>query len=257
MAVIGFFAMWGVALLATRKRDGIDRTQIAHIAVCAMAGLFIGAHLLYGVVNSCRWVEAARDGFSRLHGVSGFLMQAWLICGGMVFYGGLFGAIIGAAIYMKVLRLPLAPYMDIMAFCVPLFHGFARIGCFLAGCCYGVEWKYGLVTHNGLEAAANGVPRFPVQLLESGLEFALFAAIIVLYLRRKLLGRLMYVYLLSYAAIRFCDEFLRGDPVRGFVGPLSTSQLISLLVVVTVTAILAVRHFRPKAAAAPSPEPEA
>lgn len=251
MAVIGFFAMWGVALLATRKRDGIDRTQIAHIAVCSMAGLFIGAHLLYGVVNSYRWVEAARDGFSRLHGVSGFLMQAWLICGGMVFYGGLFGAIIGAAIYMKVLRLPLAPYMDIMAFCVPLFHGFARIGCFLAGCCYGVEWKYGLVTHNGLEAAANGVPRFPVQLLESGLEFALFAVILVLYLRRRLSGKLIYVYLLSYAVIRFFDEFLRGDRTRGTVGILSTSQFISVLLFVTVVTVLIVNAVKKRDASSP------
>ena len=244
MGSIGFFAIWLAASLATRRRSEIDRTQILHICLAAMAGLFVGAHLLYGVVNFRILMNAARDHFSLLHSFTDYIGLLVYVFGGMVFYGGLFGAIIGSAWYMKALKLPYKLYFDVMAFCIPLFHGFARIGCFLGGCCYGIECRYGIVFHNALEPSANGVPRFPVQLLESGLEFALFAVILLLYLKEKLRGKLIYVYLLSYAVIRFFDEFLRGDKVRGFVGPLSTSQFISLIVFVAVIMILAVKALK-------------
>lgn len=246
MAGIGFFVMWLAAWLATRKRQEIDQNHVPHIAVAAMAGLFIGAHILYGIVNFRIFINAARDHFSQLHTLIDWVFLFGYIFGGMVFYGGLFGAILAAAWYMKALKLPYAPYFDVMAFCIPLFHGFARIGCFLGGCCYGIEWKYGIVFHKALEESANGVPRFPVQLLEAGLEFALFAVLLVLYVRKKLGGKLLYVYLLSYAVIRFLDEFLRGDKIRGFVGPLSTSQFISVLLFAAVVILLVVRAVKEK-----------
>ena len=246
MAGFGFFIMWLAAWLVTRKRKEIDQNHVPHVALAAMLGLFIGAHILYGVVNSGMLVKAAKDHFSLLHSFGNYLILFGTVFGGMVFYGGLFGALIGAFWYMKVLKLPKYPYFDVMAFCVPLFHGFARIGCFLGGCCYGIECPFGFTFHNALVPSANGVSRFPVQLLESGVEFVLFALIMILYIRKKLSGKLMYVYLLSYAVIRFLDEFLRGDKIRGFVGPLSTSQFISVLMFVTVTVILIVKAVKKK-----------
>ena len=245
MSCVGFFSLWIVSRLATRKDSRVDQTQVPHIALAAMAGLFVCAHLLYGVVNIRIIINAANDHFSHVHSFFGFITLLGMVFGGMVFYGGLFGAIIGAVLYIRAMKMPYQPYLDIMAFCIPLFHGFARIGCFLGGCCYGVECKYGFVFHNSLAPDANGVTRFPVQLLESGLEFALFAVLLVLYSKRKLRGKLMYVYLLSYAVIRFCDEFLRGDAIRGFVGPVSTSQFISLLILAVVPVILIVKSLKP------------
>ena len=108
-------------------------------------------------------------------------------------------------------------------------HGFARIGCFLAGCCYGVECEFGFTAHgNDLVPAVNDVSRFPVQLLESLGCFLIFFLILYLYRKGKLTGRLLFVYLGVYAVLRFCDEFLRGDAIRGFIFGLSTSQFISI-----------------------------
>lgn len=258
MGCAGFFSVWLVAWLATRKNRAIEQNHVPHAALAAMGGLFVGGHLLYGLVNCRALLHAAQDHFSLFHSFYDYLFFFSRLLGGMVFYGGLFGALIGAAWYLKVVKLPLSPYMDIMAFCIPLFHGFARIGCFLGGCCYGVECRYGFVFHHSPDTTANGVTRFPVQLLESGLEFVLFAVILVLYSKRKKRGKLMYVYLLSYAVIRFCDECLRGDKMRGFVGPFSTSQFISLLVLITVPVFIAVRQNKEKknrsADASPSEE---
>lgn len=241
MACAGFFSMWFAAWAVTRKQKEIDQNHVPHIALSAMLGLFIGAHILYGLVNCGMLVRAVNDNFSRLHNWKDYLLFFGNMFGGMVFYGGLFGAVVGAVMYIRVLKLPYFPYMDAMAFCIPLFHGFARIGCFLGGCCYGVECEIGFVYHNALEPSANGVSRFPVQLLESGLEFILFGVLVTLYIRRKCSGKLMYVYMLSYAVVRFLDEFLRGDKIRGFVGSLSTSQFISVLMFATVVIILIVK----------------
>ena len=246
MAGIGFFMMWLAVWLVTRKQKEVDQNHVPHIALSAMLGLFIGAHILYGIVNFGMLIRAVKDHFSLLHTLQDYGMFFGLMFGGMVFYGGLFGAIVGAVIYLRALKLPYYPYMDAMAFCIPLFHGFARIGCFLGGCCYGIECEWGFVYHNALEPSANGVSRFPVQLLESGMEFVLFAVLMILYIRRKCGGKLMYVYMLSYAVVRFLDEFLRGDKVRGFVGPLSTSQFISVLMFVTVIIILIVKSVKGK-----------
>ena len=251
MGSIGFFVMWLAAWLATKNRKEIDQNHVPHIALSAMGGLCIGAPLLYGAVNFHMFINAARDHFSQMHSYMDFFVLFAYIFGGMVFYGGLFGALAGAALYIRALKLPYQLYFDVIAFCIPLFHGFARIGCFLGGCCYGIEWEHGFVFHNSPELSANGVPRFPVQLLESGLEFALFAVILVLYLRRRLSGKLIYVYLLSYAVIRFFDEFLRGDRTRGTVGILSTSQFISVLLFVTVVTVLIVNAVKKRDASSP------
>ena len=83
-----------------------------------------------------------------------------------------------------------------------------------------------------------------MQLLEAGLEFLLFAVILLLFFFFLLSGRLIYLYLLTYSVIRFFDEFLRGDKIRGFVGPLSTSQFISVILFVAVISVAAVRKSR-------------
>ena len=109
MGSIGFFALWLVAWLVTRKQSEIDQTQILHIALAAMAGLFVGAHVLCGAVNFHILIHAAKDHFSQLHYLMDYLTLFVAVFGGMVFYGGLLGAIIGAAWYMKALKLPFKP----------------------------------------------------------------------------------------------------------------------------------------------------
>ena len=128
-------------------------------------------------------------------------------------------------------------YSDIGAMLIPLFHGFGRIGCFFGGCCYGIPSEFGILYHSPQLPTDQIVTRFPVQLLESGLEFLLFFVLyFFLYkptgpLQDKVRGHLLEIWLGAYAVIRFLDEFLRGDIIRGVWGPFSTSQWISLAVI--------------------------
>jgi phosphatidylglycerol:prolipoprotein diacylglycerol transferase len=162
--------------------------------------------------------------------------------GGSVFYGGLIGGAIAAFIAMKKLKTPLYPALDLITPVIPLFHAFGRIGCFLSGCCFGIESNVGFIYNNSINEAANGVRRFPVQLLESGCEFALFAVLFSLYRKGKCKGRLFPIYLTTYGVTRFLDENLRGDTYRGIwnIGGanLSTSQIISIAVILAGIAML-------------------
>lgn len=245
-AIIGFIAVFFVLWLICRKRTDVDHTQLPHLAVAAVIGTAIGAHLLYGIVNFRVFLYALNDDFSRLHTVTDYTGFVVSLFGGMVFYGGLIGAIVGFYWYLKVMKLPSEPYWDLFALSIPLFHGFARIGCFLGGCCYGIESKYGFVYHHLIPDSANEVPRFPVQLLESGLNFVLFFILLIMLLKNIGIGRLFYFYLIAYSIIRFFDEFLRGDTIRGFVGVISTSQFISIIIFIAASGIFVARSIRNK-----------
>ena len=241
MAALGYAIVLLMLRQLCRNRNDVDHTQLIHLSLAAMGGLAIGAHLLYGLVHYRVVLIAYRDHFSQLHSIADYLQFVVTLFGGMVFYGGLFGAILGFKWYQHVVRLPTAPYLDLLALSIPLFHAFARIGCFLGGCCYGIKSSFGIIFTHLHPETANGVSRFPVQLLESGCNLLIFFLLLFLYHKGKMKNRLLDAYLFSYAVVRFFDEFLRGDDIRGFIGIFSVSQWISLIVLVFMIVLMFTR----------------
>ena len=114
----------------------------------------------------------------------------------------------------------------------------------MGGCCYGVEAGWGPVFYDSPIWMANGVHRVPIQLFEAVGNACIFSLLLALFVKDRLRGRLIAVYGISYGVLRFVDEFWRGDAYRGVWGPFSTSQWISLLVVVASVALLVVLHRR-------------
>lgn len=228
MACIGIFISLFVASRAIKRlkfKTTIDELII--LGLWSALGLVVGGHLVYGLTNF-QWIIYL---FEHLDQVTSFQVL-WdtlaYIFGGQVFYGGLIGALIAGFIYLKVTRKDAEMYAYIVAPLIPLFHAFGRIGCFLGGCCYGIEIEHGVTFEHSLVESANGVPRLPIQLIEAGCNFLLFLVLYYLQRKGKCRQNLLFIYLLSYSVIRFVDEFFRGDTYRGFVGPFSTSQIISL-----------------------------
>ncbi|MFR0912403.1 MAG: prolipoprotein diacylglyceryl transferase [Evtepia gabavorous] len=128
---------------------------------------------------------------------------------------------------------------------VPLFHTFGRVGCFLAGCCYGIPAPAGWpgVTFRVSPVAPNGVALLPVQLYEAAGCLLLFLLLHRLARRGWKGEALLLVYLAAYALFRFALEFLRGDAARGMWGVFSTSQLLALVTLAAVLPLL-IRHLR-------------
>ncbi len=228
MAIAGGLVS-GAWACKTAKGRGYDDNNMIMLLLAAAAGAYIGGSLLYGATN-WRYLWALLDNLDKLSGPGELLRLLSLIFGGAVFYGGLIGACLAGFIYMRVKKLDIPVWTDMLAPAAALFHAFGRVGCFLGGCCYGIECRLGLVFSRSPVEGANGVRRFPVQLAEALFELALCFILSRLDKKGRLRGRLFALYLTVYSLGRFALEFLRGDEARGFIFGLSTSQAIGALV---------------------------
>lgn len=158
---------------------------------------------------------------------------------GMVYYGGLLGAIPGAWLGMRLSGARPSDYIPPMVPCIPLGHAFGRIGCLLAGCCYGAptELPIGVVYQESYSGVPVGVPLLPVQMMESVALIAIFGILSAYARRTRPAARVISLYLMLYAPCRFMLEWLRYDAIRGMFGIFSTSQWISLALFLTGIAL--------------------
>ena len=234
MALIGLLVAM-TAAVHYAKVYYIPVIDVLYSACYGSLGLIIGAKLFYALPFLPELMHMiGTEGFL---GISRHIREILLqMFAGYVFYGGLIGIIAGIAFYTHYRRLPMLVFANVLAIVIPLFHGFGRIGCFLAGCCYGKEYHGPFAVtfpKNPYEPDIELTERFPVQLLESVCNFLLFAVLAVYGRKPREAGRLMGIYLTAYPVIRFCTELLRGDEIRGVINigafEISTSQIISLL----------------------------
>ena len=220
MAFIGAFAVIVFSYFRIEKYN-ISFSQFIKVVILTAITCVLGSKVLFAITQ-IPWLI---KNFSWLN------LLLLIPNSGFVFYGGLFGVIFGLLIYSrkdKELRERLFLFA-VPAF--PLFHGFGRIGCLLAGCCYGKELSSPWVISGVVEFY-----KIPVPLFEAVFEFLIF--LVLIFAEKKHLKRnTLCVYLLCYAIFRFINEFFRGDDVRGIFCGLSTSQWISLSILLFYTII--------------------
>jgi phosphatidylglycerol:prolipoprotein diacylglycerol transferase len=151
--------------------------------------------------------------------------------GGLVFYGGLLLTVGVTLAYMKWHRLPLWKWADLFSPPIALGLFFGRIGCFLAGCCYGKETSlpWGVIFKDPNSLARLSVSLHPTQLYEAAGCLVLFFFLRWKEEKKAFDGQIFWLFLLLYAVLRFLIETVRDDP-RGFLfhGLLSTSQGIGI-----------------------------
>ncbi|MBR2337037.1 MAG: prolipoprotein diacylglyceryl transferase [Clostridia bacterium] len=150
---------------------------------------------------------------------------------GMTFIGGLIGGVVsflaGYFVFRPVLDGRLVDIISLLPCCIVIAHAFGRVGCFFAGCCYGkptdsfLGVRFPFLTHKV----------HPTQLYEAAFLFALFAVMLILYLKKGFKHNLS-LYLLAYGIFRFLIEFVRGDERGSFIPGISPSQFWSILMVV-------------------------
>jgi len=154
---------------------------------------------------------------------------------GFVFYGSLLFAIPTMLIFFRIKKLPVLPMLDIMAITTLIVHGTGRIGCFLAGCCYGIPHDGFLsvvFTDPICQARPLNTPLHPTQLYSVFLLFGAMTVLLILKNKKSFNGQLFLLYLMIYSFGRIWIEIFRGDLSRGYVvrDIVSNSQFISLLV---------------------------
>lgn len=139
--------------------------------------------------------------------------------GGFVYLGGLLGGLLFTFVIGGII--PSLRLRNMQFTIIPLLwaHAIGRVGCFLAGCCYGTETNLPWAIH------LHGLERHPVQIYEA-FSLGLFA--FYLMKLKKDHTHFLSLYMVGYGFIRWVLEWFRGDEIRGFTFNMSTSQWVSI-----------------------------
>ncbi len=204
--------------------DNIAPEKVVDIGPWLIVGAIIGARSFYVVSY---WQEQfAGKPFSEV-----FMVHH----GGLVFYGGLIGAIVAGVTFVKLKQIPLWKLADALAPSIALGYVFGRIGCLMNGCCYGracslpwaIRYPAGHDTHpmNG-----TAIPVHPTQIYDSLLNLGLYLGLAWLYRRKKFDGQVFATYLICYACTRSLVEMFRGDYPQYYAGWITPAHLVSVLI---------------------------
>ncbi len=214
-------------LLTSRlaRKSALNVDNVWNLAVTVILSAIVGAKILY-ILND--W------SFYREHPRAIFSLET--VQAGGVFAGGLLAAFVVAWIFLRKTHLPALKTADCFAPGIALGHAIGRMGCFMAGCCYGKETTvpWAVTFTNPLANRLVGTPLgkhlHPTQLYESGAELVNLAILLWLFGRKQFDGQVMGAYLFLYGVERFFIEFWRGDPGRGLVfgGMMTGTQLIAI-----------------------------
>lgn len=281
--------------LATRyaERVGYDRDLVLDLCWWILVAGLVGSRVLFIVVNWDQYYYPCVDVayFNQLYPEDAItepdctrLLRFWN--GGLVFLGGVIGAVLIIIWFMRRERLPVLPMTDVLIPSLAIGQFFGRLGCLAAGCCWGkptgTDWGLAfpprsMVFHQhtgeGLlnAGAAHSLPVHATQLYDSLVGLALFGVLLWIRQRKRYHGQVFVWWLLLYPLARSTIELFRGDDAeRGFVFQviseplnqllglpagsvtfLSTSQLISLCI---VGGALVLRHYaRRRATLTPAP----
>lgn len=202
----------------------VKRDDCLYVLVWGGVGALVGAKVLY----LCTVLPNLIADFHFLWDDFPVFMERY-VSGGLVMYGGLIGAVAGAVLSCKYFGWKLGDYLPVVMPVFPLVHAFGRVGCFCAGCCWGIPVDWGIAFTQSI-GAPNGVKLMPVQLIEAACELVIWAVLVWYAFRRPSNLRLLGAYCVMYAPVRFVLEFFRGDLIRGHVLWLSTSQWISIAI---------------------------
>lgn len=199
--------------------------------------------LLIGVLSTAFGVFMAavfQGVYSAIEG-NGFSFSA------MTFYGGLIGGIVGFLSVWNLYTYVIAPrtkikalknnmnagIVDAMPFIpigITIAHAFGRLGCTMAGCCYGgkTEAWYGIYMYTAKYGYAKVVP---TQLWECLFLAALTGVMALLYFKFKFKYN-MPLYCIAYGVWRFCIEYVRTDERGELVPGLKPSQFWAIIFVI-------------------------
>lgn len=229
IATYGFIIVLGIiigtmiAVFYFSKFNKVKRDDVFYSILYGIIGIVVGAKLLYILTNIPLLVQSEN--------ILDTLLQ--MLSGGFVFYGGLIGGILGIFIYAKQFKIEFKSLLLTIVPVIPLVHAIGRIGCLCAGCCYGMEYHgFGAITFHNSLIAPNEIPLFPTQILESICNLLIFVILTITY--KKYIGtyKTVGLYCMLYSIIRFILEFFRGDLIRGIYLGISTSQWISIALLI-------------------------
>lgn len=218
MVALGFLAGISVAR-KTFAAARLPASLVDRLAMLLLVSGLVGARVMFFAV----------DGFSGLARDPLSFFRIWE--GGLVFYGGVAGGLAALVVFSRRRGIPFLLLTDAFAPALLVGHALGRVGCFAAGCCYGKTSGFwpGVTFTSPDSLAPVFVALHPVQLYESAALGLLFVVTMWMATHRPPVGRVTGFYLVSYSAVRFLMELLRGDDRGAFIAGLSPSQAVAIV----------------------------
>lgn len=200
-----------IVLYFLRKKSTLSEDDILDALIWAIILGMVGSKTLYFITDPPTMPES--------------WSELWdMLTAGLVFYGALIGGLLGVLLVSLKKKKNFFTFTDLILPCFCFAHAAGRIGCLMAGCCFGIE------AEGFLCFTLNGVSRLGTQVMEAMFLTVLGILLVLLFNSRKLRrGAVSGWYMVLYAVWRFIIEFYRDD-FRGNVGALSTSQFISIFI---------------------------
>jgi len=235
--VIGILVATWLFLKNPKTKSVISKETFNKVLIATIVSGIVGGRLLY-IFEDPQNLQSLIDIFKVWHG-------------GLSSLGAIAAILLIVPLYLKKLKVPIIPFLDLIAIYAPLIYAIARIGCFFAGCCYGTQvnlpWA---VTYTDITSSAPlGITLHPAQLYSSIASFCIFL-LLYFVLSKKLQkpGQLLFAYLMLASLERFSIDLVRGDRTffssHGLLSKLSTSGWISLLIFFISLITLAVIPFK-------------
>jgi len=204
------------------KTGGITPQQTMDIGFVMIVASIVGSRLLYILMNLSHYLSRPMD-----------ILKIWQ--GGLVFSGGIVGALVTVIWYTRKHRLSFWKVADMWAPAVAVGQGIGRIGCLMAGCCYGKPTgsSCGVVFTNPHSLAPLNIPLHPTQLYSSLGNFIVFFILLVLHRKKSYDGQVFLWLLVLHSTSRLFVERFRGDD-RGmvFATGMSATQLVTLVLLI-------------------------
>lgn len=213
-------------------KNGKPKELAFDLSITIMLSSIIGARIFYVLTNLSYFMKTPSEILKVYHG-------------GLVYYGGFIGALIGGFIFVKIKKLSFIELADLVIPVVSLGQAIGRIGCFLNGCCYGNPTTCSL----GIKFPVlhDNICRIPTQLYSSFANLMIFFFLMWRLNNKKFKGEVIADYLMGYGLFRFIIEFFRGDPRGGiYFNMFSVSQVVSIVAILTGIIFFAVMRLKAK-----------
>lgn len=223
MIMLGAIMGYGYMSANAKKELNISPDKIQTLAILIILGAFVGGKVLFYLEDPGYYLSPPSNMLKNFRT-------------GFVFYGSLLFALPLSVWFFIKEKWPVWAMLDRLAITATIIHAFGRMGCFLAGCCYGLPtdaFHAVTFTHAHSKAKPLGEPLHPTQLYSVFLISSIFVVLLMFKRHKRFEGQLFFLYIMLYAAGRAIIEIFRGDIRRGFVieGWLSHSQFISILLI--------------------------
>lgn len=211
-----------VVIYKNLKKEKYEREIIIGLIIYIIAGAIVGGKYFTFATN-----------FKKFNGVFSFDKI------GLSSYGAIIGIIIMLIIFSKQFKIGFENIMYVTMPSIPLIYGIGKIGCFITGCCYGIEYSGPFrIIYNYSLSAPNGVSLFPVQLLEAIVFIIIFIVIQVIIKRKLSRSSIICLIFITCGISKFLLDYLRHTINHNF---LSINQIFSLIFVIIGISILLTR----------------